>query len=87
MKKLCTILLALLLITGCSFGNKDDSSDYEEGVGITSYDYVLNTRSKKFHIPSCFSVDQMSEKNKEYFSGTRDEVIDMGYDPCGNCNP
>lgn len=50
-------------------------------------DYILNTRSYKFHYPSCGSVKQMSDKNKDYFTGTRDEVIARGYSPCGNCDP
>ncbi len=29
----------------------------------------------------------MSEKNKQEFSGNRDEVISMGYAPCKRCNP
>lgn len=49
--------------------------------------YILNTNSHKFHDPSCSSVDQMSDSNKEEFTGTRDEVIAMGYEPCGRCNP
>lgn len=50
-------------------------------------DYILNMNSYKFHYPSCYSVDQMNESNKGYFTGTREELIDQGYDPCGNCNP
>lgn len=50
-------------------------------------EYVLNTNTHKFHYPSCSSVSQMSEKNKQYYTGTRDEVIAMGYDPCGRCHP
>jgi len=50
-------------------------------------DYVLNTNTKKFHYPSCSSVKQMKESNKQYFNGTRDEVISRGYDPCGRCHP
>lgn len=50
-------------------------------------DYILNTRSNKFHYPSCGSVKQMSDKNKGYFTGTRDELITQGYTPCGNCEP
>lgn len=53
----------------------------------TQADYVLNTNSKKFHIPSCSSVKKMKESNKEYFTGTRDDVIAKGYSPCGNCKP
>ena len=49
--------------------------------------YVLNTNTKKFHYPDCSSVDSMSEKNKSVYTGTRDEVIAMGYDPCKRCNP
>ena len=50
-------------------------------------DYVMNKNTKKFHYPSCKSVKQMKEKNKGYYTGTRDELISMGYDPCGNCHP
>ncbi len=49
--------------------------------------YILNMNTKKFHYPSCSSVDQMSDKNRQEFTGTRDEVIAMGYDPCGRCHP
>lgn len=49
--------------------------------------YILNNNTHKFHYPSCSSVGQMSDKNKEEFTGTRDEAIAMGYDPCGRCNP
>ena len=54
---------------------------------LSSVDYVLNTNSKKFHYPSCSSVDQMSEKNRQYYNGSRQEIIDMGYSPCGRCKP
>ena len=50
-------------------------------------DYVLNLNTKKFHYPSCSSVKQMKDKNKGFHIGTRDEVIAMGYKPCGNCHP
>lgn len=50
-------------------------------------DYILNTNSKKFHYPDCKSVKQMAEKNKQAYSGNRDDVIAMGYVPCQNCNP
>lgn len=50
-------------------------------------DYILNTNSKKFHLPDCSGVASMSDKNKQEFHGTRDEAIAMGYDPCGTCKP
>ena len=49
--------------------------------------YILNKNTKKFHYPTCSSVGQMKESNKVYFDGTREEVIAMGYDPCGRCHP
>ena len=49
--------------------------------------YILNTNTMKFHRPDCSSVSQMSESNKGEFTGTRDELIAQGYEPCKNCNP
>lgn len=49
--------------------------------------YILNTNTLKFHKPDCSSINQMSEHNKGEFSGTRDEMIAQGYEPCKNCNP
>lgn len=51
------------------------------------YDYVINTNTKRFHVPGCSSVDDMKEKNKETFSGDRDTLTEMGYVPCGRCKP
>lgn len=49
--------------------------------------YVLNTNTMKIHYPTCSSVDDMKEKNKQIYTGSRDEVINMGYVPCKRCNP
>lgn len=49
--------------------------------------YILNTNSRKFHYPSCSSVGKMKESNKAEFFGTRDEIMSIGYDPCGSCHP
>ena len=56
-------------------------------ISLPAVDYVLNTNSRKFHYPQCSAVNQMKESNKQFFSGTRDEVIAMGYDSCGICKP
>ena len=37
--------------------------------------------------PTCSSVNDMKEKNKQEFFGTRDEAISNGYSPCGRCKP
>ena len=60
-----------------TFDSNDDS--------VTTY--ILNTNTKKFHYPDCDSVNDMKEKNKQEFTGSREEVIEMGYSPCGRCEP
>lgn len=50
-------------------------------------DYVLNTSSCKFHYPSCDSVEKIKPGNREAFTGTRQELIQRGYDSCGICHP
>ena len=49
--------------------------------------YVLNINTMKFHYPSCSSVASMAEHNKEYVETSREELIEAGYSPCGNCEP
>ena len=53
----------------------------------TERDYVLNTNSMKFHYPSCYAAEKISEKNRKEFHGTRTSAIAQGYDACGICNP
>lgn len=50
-------------------------------------DYILNVNTKKFHYPSCSSVDEMKETNKQPFTGDRKDVIAQGYVPCKRCKP
>ena len=59
------------------------AEESEESVG----EYVLNTKNKKFHLPSCSSVGQMKEENKEEYVGRRSGLIEAGYEPCGSCKP
>ena len=49
--------------------------------------YVLNTSSMKFHLPDCPGVSNMSEQNKQEYTGSREELIARGYSPCGTCDP
>lgn len=62
----------------------DETPDPDVGAAP---DYILNTNTKKFHYPSCSSVDDMKEKNKQEYSGSRDDLINQGYSPCGRCHP
>ena len=61
--------------------------DAEQESATAQTDYVLNKNTKKFHYTGCSSVKQMKDKNKKFYTGTREECISMGYDPCGRCKP
>jgi DNA-entry nuclease len=49
--------------------------------------YILNTNTKKYHIPGCRSLNQMKDKNKKSFRGSKEDLQNKGYSPCGNCHP
>ena len=69
--------------------NPSNGADSEEG-SDTSYgsqEYVLNTKSMKFHRPTCSSVNDIADNNKQEATATRDELISEGYSPCKQCNP
>lgn len=49
--------------------------------------YILNTNSKRFHALSCEQAADIKEKNRENYSGNRQDLIDRGYSPCKSCDP
>ncbi|MCL2359519.1 MAG: MBL fold metallo-hydrolase [Nitrososphaerota archaeon] len=51
---------------------------------IPTEGYIGNKNTLVFHLPSCSSLP--SQQNRVYFD-TRQEAIDAGYRPCGNCKP
>ena len=67
-----------------SSSNGDNASS---NASTTEGSYILNTKSKKFHRPTCSAVDDIAAANKSGYSGSRDELIQEGYAPCKICNP
>lgn len=64
------------------------TASYDDSVGTGEImTYVLNTNSKKFHDPNCSSADDIKEENRQEYKGTREDLIEDGYDPCGRCKP
>lgn len=63
---------------------EDEISKDSSGTEIEE-SYVVNTNTKKFHLPTCSSVNDMAEKNKLIYEGTLQELIDQGYSPCQRC--
>ncbi len=53
----------------------------------TSQTYILNTNTRRFHSPDCPSALKINGRNRQEFWGTREELLEMGYSPCGNCRP
>lgn len=49
--------------------------------------YVCNVNSKVFHRPSCSSVKNMADYNKQTETCYASTLIAMGYTPCSKCNP
>ena len=77
--------------TGESFADgtivNDTSAQEETSQSEETQTYVLNTNTHKFHKPGCYSVEKIKPENYAEFTGTREEAIAYGYDPCKNCNP
>ena len=64
-----------------------ESSANESGENDEEQTYILNTNTHKFHKPDCSGVKDMKEKNREEYTGIREELIERGYEPCGRCRP
>lgn len=67
-------------------GNSTQQGGSSSG-GSTEQSYVLNTNTMKFHYPSCSSAAKISSRNRKDYYGFRDDLINQGYVPCGNCHP
>ena len=50
-------------------------------------EYILNTNSMKFHDPDCEWAQKISDRNRQDYTGSREDLIEQGYTPCGGCNP
>lgn len=51
------------------------------------HEYVLNTGSKKFHLPECSGATDMKAENRQDYTGSRELLIAQGFEPCGLCQP
>ncbi len=52
---------------------------------IITHDYVINYNTGKFHKPSCYTIQDSN--NTGTYNGTKDELIEQGYQACKKCNP
>ena len=68
------------------------SSETTEGTEETTIPagsgaYILNTGTKKFHLPTCSSAAEIKAENRKESNATRYELMAEGYAPCGRCDP
>ena len=68
------------MIAGEIIGEKNSFQEFEDA-------YILNTSSKKFHNPDCSGAATILDKNKQTYTGSRDDLIAEDYSPCGTCKP
>ncbi len=90
------VLLFFTTLIGCSYQGEEANNDYvkqptyEEQFDDVSYNdcvYILNKNTRKFHYKDCYTIAQMSEKNKVYCDDIRESIIEHHYVPCKKCNP
>ena len=67
--------------------SESTDADTASSASSAQQDYVLNVKNKKFHKPSCTAANEIASENKQDFTGTREELIERGYSPCGQCKP
>ena len=68
-------------------GASSASGDIAEPEVPEDFDYILNKSSKKIHTAECGNAKLISDKNKEYYTGDIEDLIDDGYTVSGCCNP
>ncbi len=61
-------------------GNDENTEEVTDG-------YILNTASKKIHLPGCSAANRISEENKAFSDMSKEELINAGYSTCGICKP
>ncbi len=54
---------------------------------VSKQQYVLNTSSKKIHLPSCGAVKSVKEANKSVVYESKESLLKQGYEACKSCNP
>lgn len=86
----CQPGVAIDYANGLSMLVEEVKESNEENISATQEEgttYILNTNTHKFHYPSCSSVDDMKAKNKQEYQGNREDLLNLGYEPCGRCKP
>lgn len=68
-------------------GDSEVGEAAAENPSSEKMEYVINKNTKKFHDPSCSSVNDILAKNRKEVTETRETLLEQGYEPCSRCNP
>ena len=74
------LIVVILLLTATGCGKTEERRNQRNVYGV-------NVNSLKFHYIECSSVERMSDEHLRFYRGYRDDLVEMGYSPCGNCKP
>ncbi len=58
-----------------------------QAVVSQAQNYVLNWNTMKFHYPSCSSVSDIKDENRQDVHESKDTIKSWGFSPCRRCNP
>lgn len=68
-------------------GDNWESSEGNTNTSDEKMTYILNTNTHKFHLPECTGATDIKDNNRQEYTGTREELLREGYEPCGRCHP
>lgn len=97
--KIARILAAaalVLLLTGCGpqlpeirvEPSAAPSAAPSEAVrAVSETVYVLNPASVRFHRPDCVWAAKIAPERRLEWTGDREELLSVGYEPCRICKP
>ncbi len=61
--------------------NKEDTSSIEGELS----DFVINTNTKKFHLPDCTNIESINKDHRKTIKSTEEDLITKGYTPAKCC--
>lgn len=102
MKKLLVMLCMFLMLTACGSaddiihypdeaaredlnGYRSEAAEAETRNTVGGY-FVVNTKTKKFHISSCSHAGKIIDSDR-LISTDRGKLTEQGYTPCKSCLP
>lgn len=73
------------MIAGVDDVEVPTTGEYTESIEDMVFDFVLNTSSMKAHDETCTYAQSISEDNRQDFTGTFEELEELGYELCKSC--